>query len=216
VPARGGPCEACRRLIRIAFLLLLLAGCTGSALPPPGNAATVIVVERGWHTDISLPADGLDDRFDALRARFPGARWFTFGFGQRLYVQKQDHTVFDALRALLPSDGMVLVTALNTTPEIAFAAHETFALAVSAEGFAAIVDFVRHAISDDAAGAPVFVADGPYPGSAFYASPTTYYGLETCNTWTVEALRAGGVPVTTDGVVFASQVSGQLRWRTAR
>jgi hypothetical protein len=150
-----------------------------------------------------------------LRARFTGARSFTFGFGERLYVQKRDRTAFDALRALLPSDGMVLVTALNTTPAAAFGADDAIPLAVSAEGFAGVKDFVRGSISDDAAGAPAFLGDGPYPGSAFYATTRTYYGLFTCNTWTAQALRAGGVPVTADGVVFASEVMGQVRWRAA-
>jgi uncharacterized protein (TIGR02117 family) len=198
---------------RAALLALLQAGCAAARLPPRGNAATVIVVDRGWHTDIALPADALDYRFDVLRARFPGARYFTFGFGQRLYVQKRDRTVFDALRALLPSDGMVLVTALAATPAEAFGAANVFPLAVSSEGFAGIVDDVHRSITRDAAGRPVFVADGPYPGSAFYASPLTYDGLHTCNTWTAEALRSAGVPVTTQAVVFASQVTGQVRWR---
>jgi uncharacterized protein (TIGR02117 family) len=223
VPARGSPRETHHRLNRNAvrasaraLLALLLAGCAGQPLPPPGNAATIIVVDRGWHTDISLPADRLDDRFDALRARFPGARAFTFGFGERLFVQKRDRTVLDALRALLPSAGMVLVTALNTSPAAAFGPDEAIPLAVSADGFAAVTDFVRRSISDDAAGAPDFVGDGPYPGSAFYASTLTYDGLFTCNTWTAEALRAGGVPVTADAVLFASQLTGQVRWRAVR
>jgi uncharacterized protein (TIGR02117 family) len=204
------------RALAVAWLAVLLAGCAGRPMPPAGNTATVIVVDRGWHTEIGLPADALDARFDALRAQFPGARAFTFGFGERLYVQKRDRTALDALRALLPSDGMVLVTALNTTPEGAFGREDAIPLAVSAAGFAAVVDFVRRSMSDDGAGAPVFVGDGPYPGSAFYASTLTYFGLYTCNTWTAEALRAGGVPMTTGAVLFADQVTGQVRWRAER
>jgi uncharacterized protein (TIGR02117 family) len=195
---------------------VLLGACAGpKPPPPPGNTATVIVVDRGWHTDISLPADKLDARFDALRARFPGAQAFTFGFGERVYVQKRDRTVLDALRALLPSEGMVLVTALNTAPALAFGAEDAIPLAVSDAGFAGVENFVRAAMADDAAGAPVPVGEGPYPGSAFYASTLTYWGLRTCNTWTAEALQAGGVPVTSTAVLFADQVTGQVRWRAA-
>ncbi len=198
---------------RAACLALLLAGCAQAPLPPPGNAATVIVVDRGWHTDIALQAGALDHRFDALRARFPGVQYFTFGFGERLYVQKRDRTAFDAMRALLPSDGMVLVTALSTTPAQAFGPDNVFPLAVSTEGFAGIVDYVHRSITRDAAGRPVFVSDGPYPGSAFYASPLTYDALRTCNAWTAEALHSAGVPVITDAVFFSGQVTGQVRWR---
>lgn len=185
-------------------------------MPPPGHQATAVVVERGWHTDISLVAEPLDHRFDALRTRFPGARAFVFGFGQRLYLLNRNDTVLDMLRALLPSDGMILVTALNTTPEAAFGPDQAIALAVSPEGFANAADFVRNSIGNDQAGTPEFIRDGPYPGSAFYASTLTYDGLNTCNTWTAEAVRAAGVPVTADAVVFASQVTGQLRWRAQR
>jgi hypothetical protein len=199
--------------IAAAIFTVLLAACADPPLAPPGNAAIVTVVDRGWHTDISLSADALDHRFDVLRARFPGARSFTFGFGQRLYVQKRDRTLLDALRALLPSDGMVLVTALNTTPAAAFGAEAAIPLAVSAEGFAAVEDFIRRSMSDNTAGAPLYVGEGPYSGSAFYASTMTYAGLFTCNTWTAKALRAGGLPVTTGAVLFADQVIGQVRWR---
>jgi uncharacterized protein (TIGR02117 family) len=204
------------RALATALLFLLTACTAGPPPPPPGNATTVIVIDRGWHTEIGLPADALDHRFDALRARFPGARSFTFGFGERLYVQKRDRTVFDALHALLPSDGMVLVTALNTTPLVAFGADDVVPLAVSADGFAGLVDYISRSMHDNAAGAPDFVGEGPYPGSAFYASTLTYYGLFTCNTWTAYALRAGGVPVTADAVLFASQVMGQVRWRAVQ
>ncbi len=210
---RGRPLSRPRERALILACLAVLAACSGGPPPPPGNAATVDVVDRGWHTDIGLPADELDYRFDTLRARFPGVRSFTFGFGQRLYVEKRHRTAFDALRALLPSEGLVLVTALNTTPAAAFGARDVYPLAVSSAGFSGIEDFVRRAMSSNAAGVPVFVRDGPYPGSAFYASRLTYDGLFTCNTWTAAALRAGGVPVTVAGVVFAGQVTGQLRGR---
>ena len=108
------------------------------------------------------------------------------------------------------------MTALNTTPAVAFGLDDAIPLAVSRAGFDGVVDFVRRSMLDDAAGAPVLLGDGPYPGSAFYASTLTYFGLFTCNTWTAEALRSGGVPVTSAAALFADQVTGQVRWRAAR
>jgi hypothetical protein len=55
------------------------------------------------------------------------------------------------------------------------------------------------------------IADGPYPGSLFYASSGTYSGFYTCNTWTADALRVGGLPVSSDGVLFAGQVMDRAR-----
>jgi hypothetical protein len=110
---------------------------------------------------------------------------------------------------------MVLVTALNTSPERAFGTDDTVPLAVTPDGLAALEDFVHHSMTTNKDGTPVHVGAGPYPGSAFYASGITYYGLYTCNTWTAEGLRAAGIPISGDAVVFASQVMDQVRWRIA-
>jgi hypothetical protein len=44
----------------------------------------------------------------------------------------------------------------------------------------------------------------------FYAATGTYDLSHTCNTWTAEALRAAGAPVSAAGVVFAGQLLDQL------
>jgi hypothetical protein len=210
-----------RCLLAGAALLALLAGCAdppaAGQLAPSEAAAvrTVFLIGAGWHTEIGLDADLLDGRFAPLLARFPGVRVFTFGFGERVYVQERDHTVLHMLRALLPSEGLVLVTALKALPEAAFGREAVVAVPVTESGLQAVEDFVWRSLSETPTGRPVFVGDGPYPGSAFYASPRTYWGLYTCNTWTVDALRAGGIPVTVETVVFASQVTGQIGWRYA-
>ena len=58
-------------------------------------------------------------------------------------------------------------------------------------------------------GSAARLADGPYVGSAFYASPDTYDALHTCNTWTAQVLREGGLPMNTH-VLFADQVMQQV------
>jgi hypothetical protein len=62
---------------------------------------------------------------------------------------------------------------------------------------------------------PIILADGPYPGSLFYAARNLYWGLYTCNTWTAEMLRAGGVAMPSTGVLFAGQVMGMAAWIAA-
>jgi hypothetical protein len=57
---------------------------------------------------------------------------------------------------------------------------------------------------------PRRIGTGPYPESVFYASTGTYNLSHTCNTWTAEALRVTGLPVTATGVVFAGQVLDEL------
>ncbi len=59
------------------------------------------------------------------------------------------------------------------------------------------------------------LADGPYLGSAFYASNETYDGFHTCNTWTALLLRQAGFPMNPH-VLFADQVMRQVHAMAAR
>jgi hypothetical protein len=63
-------------------------------------------------------------------------------------------------------------------------------------------------------GAPVRVAPGPHAVagySAFYESVEHYSALYTCNTWAARVLHAAGLPVTSSGVEFASQLWSQVQ-----
>ena len=105
----------------------------------------------------------------------------------------------------------MLVTGLRVAPDAAFGDGHTVAVHVSGAQFAAIEDFVASSFERDAAGGPDFIAKGPYQGSLFYASTRTYDLLDTCNTWTVAALRGGGLPARVPFTVFAAQTLGQAR-----
>jgi hypothetical protein len=120
------------------------------------------------------------------------------------------------LKALLPSRSAVLLTALKAGPAAAFGPHNVVALHVSPAGLAAIEDGIWREFELSGSGDPVRLAEGPYPGSDFYAAVDTYYGLFTCNTWTAETLHAGGLPIPVTGVLFSGQVMGPARWIGAR
>jgi hypothetical protein len=112
--------------------------------------------------------------------------------------------------ALLPGPGAVLLTGLSATPAEAFGAGNVQPLRVSRAGFARLQAFLwRSLVPEGEAARPL--AEGPYPGSRFYASGVTYAGFYTCNTWTAEALAQAGLPVSPAGVVFAGQVMAQAR-----
>jgi hypothetical protein len=59
-------------------------------------------------------------------------------------------------------------------------------------------------------GSAMWLADGPDPDSAFYASTEAYDALHTCNTWTAGLLREAGLPVDPH-VLFAGQIMRQAR-----
>jgi uncharacterized protein (TIGR02117 family) len=203
-----------RRLALAAYLAL--ASC---ATPPAPSAAltagpkteTIYLVERGWHTDIGLPATQSGDALADLRTTFPGVHTLVIGFGQRAYLLHREPDLADMLAALAPGPGALLVTALRDTPQTAFPADDVVVLRVSARGLARLIDFIAGSFERLPDGALHAIADGPYPGSLFYASTGTYSAGFTCNTWTAEALQTAGLPVHVAGVMFAGEVADQAR-----
>lgn len=212
--------SALHQLRGFALVLLTLGalvGCAGVPLTPaPGPRVTAIaVIDRGWHTEIGLPVGELTPPLSLIAARFPGAKVLTFGFGDRDFVLGKHGHFADALGALLPSPGLILVTALNTSPEAAFGARDVVELPISRAGFAHIAHFIGSGIAREKGEkpneAPAPYGPGPYPGALFYASSVTYDAFNTCNTWVASALRSGGIPVRAAGVLFASQVMSEVR-----
>jgi hypothetical protein len=151
-----------------------------------------------------------------LETSFPGVRFLTFGFGERQFLVNREKSFGAMLNALLPSRSALLMTALNAPPEAAFGSRNVVMLHVSAAGLRQIEAAIWNEFELSPAGAPMLLADGPYPGSVYYAARETYSGLFTCNTWTAETLRAGGLPVSATGVLFSGQVMGSVRWLNAR
>jgi hypothetical protein len=209
-------------VIRICVLaaVLAVAGCAAEAprlgrdpVGSPGEPV-VYVIERRWHSDIGVPVAEIAGPLTALARPWPGANFLTFGFGERGYVVDNRRSWFDMLMALLPGRSVLLTTALTSSPAAAFGAEHVVTLRVSAAGLAAIERRLWSEVAGPG-GEAVQLADGPYPGSAFYAAKDTYDGLYTCNTWTTEVLRAGGLGLPAAGVLFVGQVMGPARWLAA-
>jgi len=204
-----------------AALALVLAGALARCAAPPRVAAVrpapvradavLYVIGRGWHTDVGLPVGEIRGPLAALPAQFPGVRYLVFGFGERAYLLSRDKTFAQMVRALFPGAGVMLVTALAAPPEAAFGPGHVIALSLPQAEVDRLADFLWRYLRNDAAGVPAPFAPGPYPSSVFYHSGGTYALGHTCNTWTVEALRAAGMPVGTGDVLFANQVWARAR-----
>jgi uncharacterized protein (TIGR02117 family) len=199
-----------RMFSKSTLSLLLWAGLTGCTHAPAAPAAAgpriAYVVRRGFHTDIGLPAAALAPPLQPLAAEFPGAQTLLVGFGDRTFVQSRGRRwLGDWLLALLPGQGAMLVTGLSVPPDQAFAARDVVTLALTEPQWQGLQRFVRASFSPPQ-GVPARLAEGPYGGSRFYASALTYDLLDTCNTWTAEALRAAGQPVPVDVSLFSGQV----------
>jgi Protein of unknown function (DUF2459) len=200
--------------VRLSYLLLtaVVAACSAPDPVPPANDAVVYVIRREWHTDIGLPVEEIAGPLAILEKPFPGVRFLTFGFGERQFLVNHEKSVVAMLGALLPSQSALLMTALAATPEQAFGSRSVVELWVSRAGLHQIEAALWHELELSAAGEPRLLANGPYEGSVYYAARDTYYGLYTCNTWTADMLRAGGLPIPAAGVLFAGQVMGAANW----
>jgi uncharacterized protein (TIGR02117 family) len=202
-----------RRLLAALCVALFTAAC---AVPHPvatrNDDPVIYVVERGWHTDIGLPVEQMTFPLASLQADYPGVTVLVFGFGERQFLVNREKTVGAMLNALLPSHSALLLTALRASPQAAFGEANVVALHVSRTGLQRIEARIWQEFEFPPAGKPVPLARGPYPGSAFYAARDTYDGFYTCNTWTAETLRSGGLPVPVTGVLFSGQVMGPVRW----
>lgn len=84
---------------------------------------------------------------------------------------------WDGVQVLPGGPGVPLVRPLPAPADAVFEPGRTVALAVAPEGMAGLRAFLAQTLAP----APVRPADGPFPGSAFYASETRYGLAYTCN-----------------------------------
>ncbi len=206
---------AAARFSQAALLLCLIFGVHVSA-----HSASVFVARRGWHIDVGFAVADLTAPLNVIAMEFPGARYLFFGFGDRQYLHAAHHGAPILLRALWPGQGLVLATALGAAPTAAFGRDSVVELSISRDALANVQSFIWTALSPAQRGA--FEGQGgdrgspgPYSGSVFLDSGTTYSAFHTCNTWAAEALHSGELPIRSRGVVFAGQLWRQVRERAA-
>jgi len=171
---------------------------------------TLYVIASGWHTEIGLPSHAMTGPLLALQNAAPDAQYFVFGWGQRNYYMARDPALGDLAAAAIPGPAVMLVIPADISPREFFAGSSVLTVRISRDGLDRLSRFLWEYIEKDAQLLPRRVGEGPYPGSVFYASIGTYSLGNTCNTWTAEALRVSGLPVSASGVVFAHQVVDQV------
>ncbi len=207
-------------MIRLAVLLLLLAGCVAPsprpADPPQPADATIYVLLHEWHTEVSIPAKRVTGGLTRLNSVFPGAGYFTFGFGERLYMQKVKTNTLDMVTAVFPGPGTVLTTALVGAPPEMYHDVEMVPIKVTQAELDRLADFLWDSLEKSPDGALNRLGEGAFPGYVFYGATPTYSGFYTCNTWTIDALDKAGLDADPAGVLLASQAMARARAIAAR
>ena len=204
------------RSIAGCLLLLLFAGCmqTGGS---PGQAeqdgeTVIFVTSNGWHSGIvvsrgDIPPDLIPETVD-----FPDALFFEFGWGDAKFYPSKDVTIGMSMNALIvPTPAVVHMVSLWTEPARYFPKAEIIPLTIGSADLRALIAFID--ASFDRAGAPRAAAAAPglYADSKFYPATGKFHLLNTCNTWTGQALAAGGFEIGPPGTAQAEALMDKVR-----
>ncbi|MDD9991577.1 MAG: DUF2459 domain-containing protein [Rhodospirillales bacterium] len=201
----------------LALCALWLATCETAPpiAPDDGGPRTHViqVASNGWHTAIVVPAPGLADTGLLPEAEdFPGAAFFEFGWGDRVYYPAKEKTIGMTLSAaLVPTPAVMHMAGLAAAPRVSNTGREVVAVPLTEAGFLNLIETLAAEFERPAGRRAESVSRGLYPGSRFYNARGEFHLFNTCNTWTARMLRAAGVAISPSGVVTADGLMARLR-----
>lgn len=202
----------------LALCAALLATC--ETAPPPlapdddsPRTRLIQVASNGWHTAIVVPAPALAATgLLPEAADFPGAAFFEFGWGDRVYYPAKEKTIGMTLSAaLVPTPAVMHLAGLAAAPRDSGSSREVVSVALTEADFLRLIEALSAEFERPAGGRAASVARGLYPGSRFYNARGSFHLLNTCNTWTARMLRAAGVTLSPSGIVTADGLMARLR-----
>jgi hypothetical protein len=196
------------RRFRFLFAAFVLSGCGTIAPPcaPPDKGDVVYVVEAGWHAEIGIPVDELGKNMQFVKKTFPGARTIMIGYGKQTFFTAPVDTPSEYLLGPFPGPAVIHMVGLKVLPPEAYPDDTVITLALPPGGSRALSAYIWNDLTKDDAGKPVQVATSTNPAGLFYGAQSEYNLMHTCNSWTADALRAAGLPIS-GGDVFADQVT---------
>ncbi|MHB1513436.1 MAG: DUF2459 domain-containing protein [Acidiferrobacter sp.] len=201
----------------IAVTILLLGACARPsvrALPAHGLASgpPLGVLREGWHTGLVVPETRLSGALRPLRVDLAGDPFAVIGWGERRYYMARHPGPLTGLAALFPSRSVVYVKGWRPRP--ADTQHVIW-LRLTPRDWRGLRGFLGRTLAHTAHGGLEALGAHGHRG-LFFASTDTYDAFHTCNTWTMQAMRAAHLPATSAGILFAGQVSAALHARPLR
>jgi len=202
-----------RRITGVTYCLLImvgmLAGCAASQpapVPPPTGPVELAVIARDWHTEIGIPVSEIAGPLAKVEPAPDGEKYLVAGFGDLAYFTNPNAGFGTAFAALFAGPAAIQLATFDQLPEDA--THKVVRFHLTRDAVERIVAFIWRSLEKQADGTPRRVAEHG-PGNIFYAGSQPYDGFYNCNSWTADALRAGGLPFDPTGVLFASDVMKQ-------
>ncbi|WP_345976987.1 DUF2459 domain-containing protein [Sulfurimonas sp. HSL3-7] len=205
-------------IMLVAFSTILLTGCakTVRTLYPPNpdrndNKTVYVVNNYGWHTGIVLSRKDAAPYLHAFDD-FKSARYLEIGWGDELYYQAKKITFWMSIRAAFwPTDSVLHVVALQDEPLAHFSDSDVVALELSNRGFIRLVEFIDNSFALDEKGEIITLGSGLYGTSRFYRAEGTFHLFNNCNTWSADAIRSSGFPISTFYVFSSDNMMYQLK-----
>ena len=197
----------------LLFITLVVSACNPvvrSPCPPQHTGDVVYIVGQGWHVEIGIPVEELDENMSFYREIFPGARVIMFSYGKKTFFIAPPETVSEYLLGPFPGAAVIQVVGLSVTPTEAYPADNTVTLLLPPYGSQSLSAHIWKDLVKDESGKPQLVAHSTHPIGLFYAAQRKYNLLHTCNTWAADALHNAGLSVSGDNVIFSKQAMSRV------
>ncbi len=192
---------------KIVLLTLLVM------LTSPLYAATLYVVNHGWHTGLVIRRGDIPDGMWPEHTQAPPGEYLEVGWGEREFYQTPDPSLLQALRAALwPRPSVLHLVGFNGPVAERFPYSEIITLDVDPDAMARLTQYISGAYERDAAGKIKRMGRGLYGDSRFFAGREKFHLFRTCNVWTARALSAAGCK-TGNGITAGSIMSAANQCR---
>jgi uncharacterized protein (TIGR02117 family) len=208
-----------KRAILVAgpVLVALVSGCAGPVrgLYPPAageHVKSVWVVNHGWHTGVAVRRDDIPEGVWPEHLDFPRSEFIEVGWGNEEFYVAPRGTVWLALKAVVkPTPSVLYLVAFDDLMGRSLRSRDIIELRIAEPGLRRLATFLEEAYARDALGRAIPLGRGQYWKGRFYRARERYFLLKTCNTWTAEALRTTGAPITPLYALTAGNVMAQVR-----
>jgi len=174
---------------KIVLLTLLVM------LTSPLHAATLYVVNHGWHTGLVIRLGDIPNGLWPEQRQAPPGEYLEVGWGQREFYQTRDPSLLQALGAALwPAPSILHLVGFNGPVAARFPHSQIIALQLDAAAMTRVARYISDAYERNAAGGIIRMGQGLYGDSRFFAGREKFHLFRTCNVWTARALRLAGCP----------------------
>ncbi len=191
-----------QKLFLFSLLLsVVLSACTStlrpSAIPMANTSHTIYFIYRGWHTSILIDAKELKKQNPLLAEDLNGQKYGRIGWGDGDYFTGKNKSVATATKALIASRySAIQLLPYDYDPFDEIPTETWVPLALTEQGMQNLLKYINSSIAtDENRQLKRLPAFGGAQGS-FFESKDRYSLFNNCNTWSLKALRAAGLPVT--------------------